>query len=377
MLRKRESAHADATRAAHWAPETLLRTIMSSSATISEAVVRASPAPFFLADPRSRCSSLAECRAEIATTERSTQRWHDSFHARNHTNGGGHNNGASQSSGLTLRGDACATLEACRDDWEVAQATWLMWRRAAGILSCQQHGAGPTGGFCQHLVSRYKKTNECIAHGLASELALLFDGASVLDLGCGLGQYGAAFANSSSTVRWLGLDGAEGIAEATGGRVKFADLADGIPPAIGRMGPWDWTMSLEVGEHVPAAAEPVFMHSLISLARKGVVVSWAAPNQGGRHHVNCQPREYVTCALGRMGFDADEALRERLASKVVKARARSHTASVLCSWLHKTVMAFRPRPGFVRRSPDEGPMPLQQYEEQVARACNRTKHYCG
>ena len=337
--------------------------------------------PSYLATPQAQCPSIELCRSEIQLAERSARQWRTEFSQKN---GSSVANGVQSASlwivngttEVTHRGSHCMTLEACQEHWKAAQLSLLLWRRAAGMLSCLRTNSGPTGGFCQFIATVRKKTNECIAKRLAAELTDLFADSSVLDVGCGLGQYGDFFANRSSSVRWLGVDGSEGIEDFTRGRVRFADLAEGIPPALARLGPWDWTMSLEVGEHVPTLGEPMFMHNLIAHARKGVILSWAAPFQGGRNHVNCQPEAYVKCALYQLGMASDDELEKRLRATVPKSPKNSPAAARECSWLRRTLMAFRPRPGAERRAADAGPMPLAQYEEQVARACNRTKHHC-
>ena len=45
----------------------------------------------------------------------------------------------------------------------------------------------------------------------------------------------------------MGLDGAEGVEEATNGLVRFADLTEGLPLFARK--PWGWGMSIEVAEH--------------------------------------------------------------------------------------------------------------------------------
>ena len=40
-------------------------------------------------------------------------------------------------------------------------------------------------------------------------------------------------------------------------------------------------MSLEVGEHIPADYEAIFLDNLARHAKEGVLLSWARPNQGG------------------------------------------------------------------------------------------------
>lgn len=82
------------------------------------------------------------------------------------------------------------------------------------------------------------------------------------------------FAAHDPTIRWLGLDGGEGVERATNYTVKFADLAAGLPAFVRRR-KWDWVMSIEVAEHVPAGNESRFVHNVVSQAQKGVVLSWA------------------------------------------------------------------------------------------------------
>lgn len=45
-------------------------------------------------------------------------------------------------------------------------------------------------------------------------------------------------------------------------QVLFADLTEQLPWALRR--PFDWTMSIEVAEHVPRQHEAVFVHSLVA-----------------------------------------------------------------------------------------------------------------
>lgn len=337
---------------------------MSRVASISDAVVNAPHVSIFDQAP---CTSVLECHAEIASAETSASNWHKHFMKRN-----GSREHLTPPS-LPPSRVACATLEACRANWQAAQALQYKWRRAAGMLSCARLGIGPTGGFCESARASRTLSNERIAKGLAHGLGELFSGLSVLELGCGLGQYGEYFARNHSSVRWLGLDGAEGVEEATKGHVHFADLSEGIPPAVLRLNSWDWVLSLEVGEHVPTALEPMFMHNLITHARVGVVVSWAQPGQGGRQHVNCQPTSYVTCAIERLGMAADDKLAQQLRDRVVKAPKGSHLAAIEASWLRRNVLVFRTRDG---AAPRRAPLTEEEYEQAVSGPCNRTKHYC-
>ena len=198
---------------------------------------------------------------------------------------------------------------------------------------CKRHGVTRTGGFC---ANKKSDPSLCTSVGLARTLAQLLSGSSVLDLGCGRGGYGRYFAANAPSVRWLGLDGAEGIEEVTDGFVSFADLSNGVlPPAAHR--PWEWVMSLEVAEHLTRAAEPSFVHQLVSRATKGVLLSWAAPlGPAGWHHINCQSAVYVECAMAQVGLQLSANLTDHL------RRAVALGPPPRCPWLKSTLLAFAP-----------------------------------
>jgi len=144
---------------------------------------------------------------------------------------------------------------------------------------------------------------ELSEQSFSAALARLFVNASLLDLGCGVGAYGRYFRQHAPTVQWTGVDGSEGIEEYTKQLVRFADLAaDGLPRTLRR--PWDWTLSVQVAEHIPPRAEPAFMHTLAVHAQRGVVLQWAHLGQHGLMHANCQSPRYVACAMRFLGFDA-------------------------------------------------------------------------
>lgn len=98
----------------------------------------------------------------------------------------------------------------------------LKLRVAYGEMYCKQHGIGPTGGFC---VKKDEKGNVPDVGGNAqwdapvcTRMAELFAGASVLDFGCGMGWYGRCLTAANKGIKWVGMDGSEGIENVTGGR---------------------------------------------------------------------------------------------------------------------------------------------------------------
>ena len=40
---------------------------------------------------------------------------------------------------------------------------------------------------------------------------------------------------------------------------------------------YDWVISLEVAEHIPAESEAIYLDNIVRHAREGVVLSWAVP----------------------------------------------------------------------------------------------------
>jgi SAM-dependent methyltransferase len=74
---------------------------------------------------------------------------------------------------------------------------------------------------------------------------------------------------------------------------------------------FDVALSLEVGEHLPAAASHVYVASLTTLAPV-VLFSAAIPFQPGDHHVNCQWPEYWADLFAQHGFYPVDCIRRRV-----------------------------------------------------------------
>jgi len=84
--------------------------------------------------------------------------------------------------------------------------------------------------------------------------------------------------------------------------VKFLDLS---VPQFG-LPVYDWIVSIEVAEHIPAKFEHIYLDNIARHAREGVLISWAVPGQVGWQHVNCRPFSYVRDRMRELGFDHDE-----------------------------------------------------------------------
>ena len=84
-------------------------------------------------------------------------------------------------------------------------------------------------------------------------------------------------------------------------QVKFLDLT--LPQYW--LPRYDWVLSLEVLEHIPAEFETVVLDNIDRAAGLGVVLSWAVPGQDGFHHVNSRSPTYVNQTMLDRGFRMD------------------------------------------------------------------------
>ena len=77
---------------------------------------------------------------------------------------------------LQPTGDVSAMSEelaSLRADLAAAEASAQHWRQEAGRLSCEQHGVGPTGGYClthEDVTPNSKAGNACLPEGIANTM---------------------------------------------------------------------------------------------------------------------------------------------------------------------------------------------------------------
>lgn len=138
-------------------------------------------------------------------------------------------------------------------------------------------------------------------------LAEVFRPRSVVELGCGSGEWLAAF-QAAGVTDVLGLD----LPEAAGyglaidaERFIGTDLAE--PPALGRG--FDLVLTMEVAEHLPYHRAPAFVDFVVALASVAVFGA-AVPVQGGERHVNEQYPEFWAELFAARGFRPLDCLRE-------------------------------------------------------------------
>jgi hypothetical protein len=232
---------------------------------------------------------------------------------------------------------SCALSENLPVDEQVAvlRAEKKALRREVGRLSCALNGVGPNGGYCLSETVAAIGGNDILSTVLSEALFELFRASSVIDLGAGIGHYESHWVslaerglNGPGPTSMRAYDGAENIETVTSGRVQWADLTERVD-----FGAADWVLSLEVAEHIPADKEHIFLDNLQRHARKGMVISWAVPGQGGHHHVNTQDESYVVPTVEKLGFVFDRAATSRIRTLMLQ--------TVVAQWFRETLFVFR------------------------------------
>lgn len=143
---------------------------------------------------------------------------------------------------------------------------------------------------------------------LAKNIAGIFHhGVYVIDFGCGDGYY----LDQLHKEGFKYLIGVDGIKSTNHKCIMEADLS--VPHTF----PWrGYVISLEVGEHIPAEYEQVFIDNICRHCSQRMVISWALPGQRGLGHVNCRPNEYVIGEIEKRGFQFNKHATDFLRSDI-------------------------------------------------------------
>jgi len=164
------------------------------------------------------------------------------------------------------------------------------------------------------------KTHTCDS-SLKRALTQMFDVDSVIDIGCGNGEYTQHFLDHG--ISCIGYDGSPLTPEITEELCSVKDFA--VPQDVGQ---FDLVLSLEVGEHIPQKYERVFLDNICRAARKYVCLSWAIIGQGGTGHVNCRDNWYVIQEMRKREFEFEPVMSQKL---------RDHSTF---SWFKNTLMCY-------------------------------------
>ena len=129
---------------------------------------------------------------------------------------------------------------------------------------------------------------------------------SVLDVGCGVGTWLAAFEELGVT-DIFGLDGVDIPRESLlidKGHFKTLDLSK--PWSVGRR--FDLIICLEVAEHLPSLSSADFVAALCSHSDR-IIFSAGCPKQPGQNHINCQWPEFWQDLFNHQGFLCEDSIR--------------------------------------------------------------------
>jgi SAM-dependent methyltransferase len=146
------------------------------------------------------------------------------------------------------------------------------------------------------------------AHALGEWAIKEFKPNSVIDIGCGPGNYLLPYV--SAGIECLGID-----AEATAG----ADIPDNFERVDLRY-PWDagkvydLGICIEVAEHLPATFAAQLVETITKCCNM-VIFTAAFPGQGGHFHHNEQQKEYWIDLFKQYGFDIHP-LQEKLTDEI-------------------------------------------------------------
>jgi hypothetical protein len=136
---------------------------------------------------------------------------------------------------------------------------------------------------------------------LAEALGTFFKYRTVVDLGCGMGDYLKSFKELG--ILCDGFDGNPNTKKLTNGLCETLDLSKDIELPV-----YEWAFSLEVGEHIPAEFEDTFINNLHKVNSRGIVLSWAVEGQAGIGHVNCHNNDYVIDKIEKLGYSYNQAM---------------------------------------------------------------------
>lgn len=135
-----------------------------------------------------------------------------------------------------------------------------------------------------------------------------YDHIDVMDVGCGTGFYTQFL--KSDLIRIKGFDGNPNTPIISKGLCGVLDFS--LPHKEFYNELWNkklecvnWTLCLEVGEHIPKKYESNFLENLTFLSIDGIVLSWSTPNLGGDGHVNPQTNEHIIDKLKEYDFTFD------------------------------------------------------------------------
>lgn len=125
---------------------------------------------------------------------------------------------------------------------------------------------------------------------------------SVLDIGCGIGQYLSYFKYTSAN-EIIGIDG---ISEKATLLEPFEFISQNLEYNFDLKRTFDLVICLETLEHLDEKVALGILENISKHAKKYILFSAGEPNQPGLNHINCQSIEYWLDKWGNLGWQVDE-----------------------------------------------------------------------
>jgi 2-polyprenyl-3-methyl-5-hydroxy-6-metoxy-1,4-benzoquinol methylase len=171
-----------------------------------------------------------------------------------------------------------------------------------GQLECDKslNDVSNSGGWCSK-ISGLNSKQHMIDIGLAIELSSFLKQKKVASFGDGPGAYKLKLDELKQVILYDAFDGAPYVELTTNNRVNYIDLS--VP--IYHLNKYDWIISLEVAEHIPAQFESIYIDNLVKHAKEGIILSWAKEGQDGHSHVNNKNADYVIKLMKSKNFSHD------------------------------------------------------------------------
>jgi len=160
--------------------------------------------------------------------------------------------------------------------------------------------------FDDQLYERIRAGAQASAAVVAPLVYDLVQPETVVDVGCGEGWWGQAFADLGCPVV-VGVERETPAVRAPSVRFYLYDVSEAAPD----IGAFDLALCLEVAEHLPEPSANALVGTLCGLAPV-VLFSAGVPGQRGAGHVNEQWPDYWVERFEAQGFDVSGGLRWHL-----------------------------------------------------------------
>ena len=158
---------------------------------------------------------------------------------------------------------------------------------------------------------------------LAPKITKLLGIESILDIGCATGHWLSCYEKEG--VKIHGIEGTVNafnylLIDST--HITLHDLRN----PLAKKYPVDLVTCIEVAEHIEPEYVDIFVNTLTQHKAPRIIMTGAAPEQGGHGHFNCQPKDYWKEKLLKKGYVEDISLHDTICEWCREARETKVTS---------------------------------------------------